>query len=277
MLKRILLLTTITLLTFSCDYISDPIADGNSGGGDTTEVYRNVLIEEFTGHQCVNCPEGAEEIHRIQGMPVFEGKVYTIAVHAGYFANTSPDYPKDYTTPEGDQMQSIYAPFAYPTAMVNRYDYSTGSTEHLKSMGAWETVAAEVISEKSIVDIIPSVSFNTTNRQAAISVDLKWLSNVSGQNYHIVAMLTEDGIIGPQLTHGGKVNDYEFVHMLRGSSNGLIGEAVGSADIVAGDEETYSSSITLDASWVAEKCHIVVYIYDVATHEIMHVESASVL
>ena len=45
------------LLAVGCDYVSDPVAPGTSGGPppDGT-VRRRILLEDFTGHRCNNCP-----------------------------------------------------------------------------------------------------------------------------------------------------------------------------------------------------------------------------
>ena len=31
----------------------------------TNEIMRNVLLEDFTGQRCVNCPKAAEIIHQL--------------------------------------------------------------------------------------------------------------------------------------------------------------------------------------------------------------------
>ena len=61
---------------------ADRLLDYTPPAGD-----RNVLLEEFTGQMCPNCPEGAREAHRLQennpGMVI-------VSIHAGGFAAGTP-------------------------------------------------------------------------------------------------------------------------------------------------------------------------------------------
>jgi len=44
----------------------DPPSVNNTNPVDTTgEVLRHVLVEEFTGVQCVNCPQGSQLIENL--------------------------------------------------------------------------------------------------------------------------------------------------------------------------------------------------------------------
>ena len=51
-------------------------------------VARNVLIEDFTGQRCVNCPNATDEIEHLQQ---FYGAdtVIAVGIHSGPFAKTS--------------------------------------------------------------------------------------------------------------------------------------------------------------------------------------------
>ena len=55
---------------------------------------RNVLIEEFTGRKCINCPIGHIEAKAIE--EAYPGRVWSINLHGGYYS--SLDYP-DLNTP----------------------------------------------------------------------------------------------------------------------------------------------------------------------------------
>ena len=61
---RNLFLAALTLTAVaSCDYIDEPFRNPNGGGsteanGDTVlQTERAVLVEDFTGQQCKNCPK----------------------------------------------------------------------------------------------------------------------------------------------------------------------------------------------------------------------------
>ena len=69
-MKRIIFISTIIIAFTSCDVIDDPIIpfDGAYNSalyGEppvftiTEQTGKNVLIEDFTAHQCGNCPPAA--------------------------------------------------------------------------------------------------------------------------------------------------------------------------------------------------------------------------
>ena len=67
-MKKLLTLTLIILCIASCDKIEPPYSSGNTNPIDTTSVKRNILIEDFTGHTCPNCPAAAAELETIHSI-----------------------------------------------------------------------------------------------------------------------------------------------------------------------------------------------------------------
>ena len=65
-MRNLVLALSAALLAASCDYIDQPFRDPNGGGsvavdGDTVlQTERAVLVEDFTGHQCKNCPKASK-------------------------------------------------------------------------------------------------------------------------------------------------------------------------------------------------------------------------
>ena len=62
---------------------------------------KTVLIKDFTGARCVNCPAAAEVAHEIQHN-LGEDRVFIMSVHAGYLATPVGLFP-DFRTDEGTQ------------------------------------------------------------------------------------------------------------------------------------------------------------------------------
>jgi hypothetical protein len=94
-------LLSLLFLTPQCDVVDQPFKGGTI---DTTssEQRRNVLIEDFTGHRCKNCPKASKEIANL--VDAFgNDRIIGLAIHAGpgNFTGTNTDYPTDFTTQEG--------------------------------------------------------------------------------------------------------------------------------------------------------------------------------
>ena len=219
-------------------------------------------------------------IHTLQNAAVYNDRVYGLAIHTGFFATPLPPiFAADYRTQEGDELGTLFgitATTGFPIGMVNRIDYPNSN---LKPVPDWPSISASFLDQEADVDIVPTVSFDTVSRTATINVELEWLKSFATDKFNIVAFVTEDNIVGTQLTHHNPAVDtaYVFNHLLRTSSNGYQGQPVGGTDITAGDKETYTTSVVLDAAWKEENCKILIYVYDINTQEIMQVVDASVM
>jgi len=69
MKKNILYGIFIGFLTilYSCDVIEgDYMTVGTNNPDDTTSFVKKVLIEDFTGHRCPNCPSAAAELEALE-------------------------------------------------------------------------------------------------------------------------------------------------------------------------------------------------------------------
>ena len=83
----------------ACDIIEEPYFKENNGGGETPEpkVQKYVLLEDYTGVKCVNCPAAGEFALQLQEQ--YHHKVIVLGVHAGSLAFYPPF---NLTTTEGD-------------------------------------------------------------------------------------------------------------------------------------------------------------------------------
>ena len=66
---------------------------------------RNILLEDFTGHLCPNCPNAAREIEAIR--TIYEDQIIALAIHVSpdfarpYSANQAPSFQYDFRTEWG--------------------------------------------------------------------------------------------------------------------------------------------------------------------------------
>ena len=83
--KHLYYILSLLLLVAGCDII-----DEKDRVIQTDELHftnKIVLLEDFTGHKCVNCPVAADEIARLEEW--CEGHLIAVSIHAGSYANTS--------------------------------------------------------------------------------------------------------------------------------------------------------------------------------------------
>jgi len=89
-MKQLLLslgIFTLLFMTPSCDVIDQPFK-GNVQDTTSTQQQRNVLIEDFTGHRCKNCPKASKAIEAL--VDAYGSRIIGLAIHAGpgNFTNT---------------------------------------------------------------------------------------------------------------------------------------------------------------------------------------------
>lgn len=263
------LFTILTLCLVGCDYVAEPFQDNGGGPIDTSDVVmRNVLIEDYTGQRCNNCPRATDEIKVIKGLPGYEGRVVSIAIHTGFFAIPSAaPFDTDFRTTEGDAMESFFKPGGYPTGMVSRIDFPT---DHFKSYTSWAQETSAFIDEEAALSIEISASFNSSNREVSISVDSEVFKDMVG-DFNIVALIAEDSIVSPQVTPTGNVLDYVHNYVLRKSTNSTWGESFITGSSAIGSDLNYITSTALDNTWREDHCRIIVYVYETTTQEVFQV------
>jgi thiol-disulfide isomerase/thioredoxin len=262
----------------SCDIIEEPYLVP-VGSNDTTgpeENVRKVLLEDFTGQKCPNCPEAAEIGHSLQ--TTYGEQVVIIAIHSGNFAipDASGDFTADFRTANGtelDQFFGIYQ-YGYPMGMINRTDYS-GFPVVLKDN--WQSAVEIQLAMEPQADINITNTYNSSTHKLDCSLESEFLEDLDG-TYNICVFIIESGIISPQQTEGGVITDYEHDHMLRTAMNGTWGDLVGSnGQAVSGNKLINSYSFTLPAEWNAENCAVVAYIYNTETLEVLQAEEEAIV
>ncbi len=267
----------LAVLLAGCDTIDPPYTTGadHHENGNNGEVVRRVLLEEFTGHQCPNCPEGsmiAEELKALYG-----DRLVIVAIHAGWFANTDDGYFQyDFTTPEGDQLQSHFLVEQFPVGLVNRARFD-GSL--LLAPGAWGGAMNENLDEPPLFDVRIHNDFEDGGLDVLVEVEA--LEDASG-TYHLSVFLTESDIIKPQKTNdtaypSGMIEDYEHNHVLRTGLDGAFGELIHDNPMAGGEQLLRDYHLTWDHEWEPGNSAIVAFVYDAATKEVIQATEQAVI
>lgn len=265
----IALATGVILLGWltSCDKLDEPYAVIKNTNDTTVTAQKTVLLEDYTGHKCVNCPDAAITAHTLEKS--LKGRLIVMAVHAGFFAEpaSTGDFTADYTTGTGDEWNSYFTITANPNGLVNRTAYNgalvVGPDNWANAVNAQLALDAE-----ATVDI--SNEYTEATRNLEITVDTKFLEALSGA-YTLTVCITEDSLISPQKTNNSTtpiIYDYVFMDVLRGSLNGTWGEEL---TATVDPSQTYKKiyTVTLNQAWTAKNCHVVAFVSKEETKEII--------
>ncbi len=276
----ILLLLVAFIGTIGCDVIENPIKDiGSQPPPDTTnKVVRKIVIEDYTGHRCKNCPKAAKSLKDIEAL--YGERIVAIAVHAGptIFTGTTPDFPTDFTTPEGNQLKNFFGVFALPIGMVNRVDYSTTGLVHLKPFNSWAGIATNYIDSAAVVELKQQVDFDANGSTVTVDVEAIALKDFQ-DDLKVCVMLLENNIIAPQLMEDDTRNpDYVHNHVLRTMYTEALGDELALAPILQNDTATGQFNGTISSNVLdVNECDIATFIFNARTYEILQAEVAPLI
>lgn len=264
----------------SCQKIDDPLVIVNQkdfpelpNPEDTTATdtlnyasvyidYKQVMLEDFTGHLCVNCPEAGELAHVIAQEN--NDKLIVYAVHAGPFAQPVPGtiFDTDFRTEVGNLLNTDYSIFANPLAMINRAEF--GGMRQI-FMNNWETAVNDELAKPNVANIKLSNTWYPALKVVKIEVETEFLEQLEGL-YKLVVYIVEDDIVAAQLNNdpnlgGDTLYNYQHRNILRDAVNSAYGDFIGETGEVT-TTEIYTNQYTypVNSDWVTENCNIIAYI-----------------
>ena len=204
---------------------------------------RVVLLEDYTGQACVNCPEAHKEATALH--EVYPENLIVVAMHAGAQAI---DAPAGLKQPEGDVYADNYGVKTYPNGLVNRRG-------GLKDYTAWGGAVHDEIQRESPMNI--DVTAIVADGQLVVTTDLLALEQVAGK---LQLWITEDSIVGPQISKDGPNMQYVHNHVFRSSINGTWGEDV---SLTLGEQvKKTHDAFELNTTWKPENLSVVAFVYN---------------
>ncbi len=282
-LSIILLFGSFLLLNHSCDKVEEPFVELTHadtithGGGDTNHVdVKKVLLEDYTGHKCPNCPEAAQVAKNLKAK--YGDQLIVMSVHAGNFSTPDAEFPYDFRTPEGGTYNDFYQIYFYPAGLVNRTQ-PEGAASPVLFTGNWDGAIADILEQPQQATISITNDYNQATRELTTNIETEFLEDLEG-TYYIIAYILESGIEQPQQSEAGVIDDYIHDHVLRGSMNGTWGGTVcTSGNAIAGVVFENEVSLTLDEEWDVDECEVVavVYRFDSPLREIVQAEVAQIV
>ena len=259
-------LPAIFLLTLcACDEIDEQdrfqkveIASGGESGGEgggegTGFGVKNVLIEDFTGQRCINCPLASNTIATLQET-FGHDRVIPVAIHGGDLTLAAPtglanEIGNTYTAERGVSSK--------PKGEVDR-------TGQLLDQEKWGTTVLERIAMTAHVELgVENIAFDADTRELSFNVNAA--ADLTGAQGLLQVWLTESHIIKSQATPDHNrypyALNYEHNHVLRACVSAKDGDALA---LAAGGSDTRTYKYILDADWVADNMSVVVIAYNAA-------------
>jgi len=224
-----------------------------------TPQQRSVLIEDFTGVRCPNCPNASIKLHEIDS--AYNGRLVAVAIHM--FDNNFA-YPHvltiDYRTTEGTSIFTLLGSGNLPVGGINRKKYPS-ETNILVRTDKWLTYFVDNLSETPYCNITLTSRKDSIDTNAyIIKVMIQYTSNVLATNY-ITLGIKESGMISPQTLPNGTV-DSQYIHknvlrkILTNAGGTLLFENPEENRVILKEYK-----IKLQNDWNAENCKIFCFVH----------------
>lgn len=212
------------------------------------DVKRRVLLEDFTGQRCVNCPKASDEIKTLQEQ-YGEEHVIAVGIHSGPLGfYTKGDY-LGLSTEVGDEYYDHWALEYQPVGLIDRgapLEYT-----------AWNARIREELEKTAPVEI--DIELHQKDNQLTVRAEVMGIDGTTSGKLQL--WLTEDGITAFQMMPDGTRNmEYIHRHVFRAAINGTWGESVSVAE---GETITTKDYLfTIPEGWNADRLSVVAFVYN---------------
>ena len=284
-MKKILSIFAVSFLMMgmvACDIIDEQDYIKNPGSGNDPELpvdptpgetgdfttSKCVLLEDYTGVRCVNCPAAGEIALDIQKQ--YGHSVVVLGVHAGF--NAKPIFPGDNTytyfdTEEGDAWYNFFGFIDNPVGTVNR---KLNSGVYGIYSPDWADIVASTLQEEATIAMASNIEYDEASRNLKVDITSKALVELP-DTYSLTVCIMEDSIVAKQKLQTGDDLNYVHRHVFRKTLNGTWGEEINTAALAPEEQIKKSYSVTLDEAYNADQCYVIAYVANTDTKEVLQV------
>jgi len=244
-----------------------------------TNTLRNVLIEDFTGHQCANCPASTSNMESL--IATNPSRIFGVGIHSGptgltTFQMTSSDFPTVLYCNEGLEIGNFFGSIpgsafvGNPSFCVNR----------VQAGGQFNSNAGPAITDKTNnclsstlkVNIQAASNYFASTRGLFLHTEVDKIDQTLTNELGIAVYLIEDSLIAKQQLVGTYDNNYVHRDILRGCIDGSAFGKTLTADYLDANGKYYVNyAYRLPDQYNPDNMHLVIYVYDKTTYEIYQV------
>lgn len=177
---------------------------------------KNVVIEEFTGTNCMWCPAGHKIVNAIS--TANPGRIVAINIHQGGFSGNNPDYKTQW----GNALANQYSIDSYPNGTLNR---GSGPVNYT----TWPTAVTPILAQQSIVNVAARAQIDAETRLLTVTVEVYYTADAETSTNKLNVAILQNEVVGPQSGMSGNPdyvvgNQYRHMHMLRHLITGQWGD-----------------------------------------------------
>ena len=241
---------------------------------------RKVLLEDYTGHRCGNCPNAARTAAALE--QTYKEQLIVVAIHAGGLAVPDLGMPDDFRTDAGNKFNNDFLITTWPSGLINRAGFPAN---HIRVQSEWAGAVSSILTNDPDMDIKIINDYNSNTKLLCMHVYAQYLKNFN-DTLKLSLFLTEDSIISPQVDDGDstlpldKINpDYVHMHMLRAALNGIYGDVILTGAGAKNDTlvKNYAFDLSKYPNWVVKNLHVVAFIHKQSNYEVIQADEEKVI
>ena len=252
---RSILFFGVFLILFSCE--EQPIEIPDFVPPESDKV---VLVEEYTGVRCVNCPGGARELENLKSL--YGENLVIVGVHSGFFAPPYDESIYDFRIPEGENLESYVGQvLGYPAASIDRKTFGSNA-DAIVNKAQWASLISQELEDDASVFLNIDHTYNQDTRVLEVVVTMRPVEQID-YDLRMGLLITENNIEDYQLDIDGKHSDYKHKHVLRDYLSDFKGDNISGAPYATDQTYTKTYTYTLpdeDGWWVANNIDLIAFI-----------------
>lgn len=220
---------------------------------------RKVLVEEYTGVKCPNCPNGAAILRSIEDAN--PNRLVVVALHSGSLTSPIvPDSKYDFRTVAAANIMAYFG--EDPSKPSGAIDRVKNAGAYFMDKGLWQQKITDRFSVPSKENITITSTFDTTSKQAIIKVSVAYTSDVVDHQSLMVGLI-ENNIVDAQDSSIVLIPDYHHNHVLRDILTPASGSAVLDSLTTKSAGRIYERIFiyTVNSTWNAANCEVFAYLF----------------
>ena len=250
MKTKIFLCSLISLFALACDHIDE---NERLIYVEPETVQRTVLLEDFTGQQCVNCPKGTEVIEQLQ--QAYGDGIIAVGIHGGPLGFKGNATTLGLATDLGDEYYNHWSLEYQPVGLINRH----GTVNYTD----WMTKVIEEMKKPSTIDM--SLDALLSGNQITITVS-EW--SIGAYDGKLQIWVLEDSITATQTRHDPidddnvTINDKNYVHnhVLRAAINSTSGDNIALRGAEGDNIVEHHYKASLKEGWKPQDLSVVAFV-----------------
>lgn len=250
------------IVSFSaCNQIKEDERKFDYEGSVSSDRY--VLLEDFSGAKCVNCPKAAGQAHNLTDF--YGDNVIVVAYYPQDPVGLTLPYPNntDLRTDVAQTYATYYAVPQLPNGLVNR----TGGA---KDYPGWASAVTGFILDSTNYARLSGRAWRGEGLEVNVGIEGGFVENYNrAGEIGILAMVIEDSIVAEQLTPTGRDAGYVHNHVFRMLFSDVWGDKVLNEKPEKGTEFTQTYRATVSEAWRSEKLSVVVALVNMRSREVI--------